>query len=85
MTFTAIRPDLGLAKGREVSLLSVAQASSLISSFEGGLDHAGGQFQRKATSEEVYKEEEARWDEREAFLRAYKIPYSRSFRTTVVR
>jgi hypothetical protein len=31
MTFTAMRPDLGLSKGREVSLFSVAQASSLIS------------------------------------------------------
>ena len=31
MTLTAMRPDLGLSKGREVSLLSVAQASSLIS------------------------------------------------------
>ena len=33
MTFTAMRPDLGLSKGREVSLFSVAQASSLISAF----------------------------------------------------
>ena len=31
MTFTAMRPDLGLSKAREVSLLRVAQASSLIS------------------------------------------------------
>ena len=31
MTFTAMRPDFGLSKGREVSLFSVAQASSLIS------------------------------------------------------
>ena len=31
MTFTAIRPDFGLSNGRDVSLLSVAQASSLIS------------------------------------------------------
>jgi len=31
MTLTAMRPDRGFAKGREVSLLSVAQASSLIS------------------------------------------------------
>ena len=31
ITLTAMRPDLGLSKGREVSLLSVAQASSLIS------------------------------------------------------
>src|SRR6185369_15688906 len=31
MTFTAIRPEVGLAKGREVSLWSVAQASSSIS------------------------------------------------------
>ena len=31
ITFTAMRPDLGLSKGREVSLFSVAQASSLIS------------------------------------------------------
>jgi hypothetical protein len=28
MTFTAMRPDAGLSKGREVSLFSVAQASS---------------------------------------------------------
>jgi hypothetical protein len=27
MTFTAMRPDLGFSKGREVSLLRVAQAS----------------------------------------------------------
>ena len=33
MTFTAIRPDFGLSNGREVSLCSVAQASSLISAF----------------------------------------------------
>lgn len=31
MTFTAIRPDLGLSNGREVSLLSEAQASALTS------------------------------------------------------
>ncbi|MDP2822339.1 MAG: hypothetical protein Q8O52_06630 [Sulfuritalea sp.] len=31
MTFTAIRPEVGLSKGREVSLFSEAQASSLIS------------------------------------------------------
>jgi len=31
MTLTAMRPERGLEKGREVSLLSVAQASSLIS------------------------------------------------------
>ena len=31
ITLTAIRPDCGLAKGREVSLCKVAQASSLIS------------------------------------------------------
>ena len=31
MTFTAMRPDFGLSKAREVSLFSVAQASSLIS------------------------------------------------------
>jgi hypothetical protein len=31
MTFTAMRPDFGLSNGREVSLFSVAQASSLIS------------------------------------------------------
>ena len=31
MTFTAMRPDLGFGKAREVSLFSVAQASSLIS------------------------------------------------------
>jgi hypothetical protein len=31
MTFTAIRPDFGLGKSRDVSLRRVAQASSLIS------------------------------------------------------
>jgi hypothetical protein len=31
MTFTAMRPDFGLAKGREVSLCRVAQAASSIS------------------------------------------------------
>ena len=31
MTFTAIRPDVGLSNGREVSLCRLAQASSLIS------------------------------------------------------
>ena len=31
MTFTAMRPDFGFSNGREVSLFSVAQASSLIS------------------------------------------------------
>jgi hypothetical protein len=31
ITFTAMRPDLGLAKGRDVSLCSVVQASSSIS------------------------------------------------------
>jgi hypothetical protein len=31
ITFTAMRPDLGLAKGREVSLWRVAHASSSIS------------------------------------------------------
>src|SRR5690606_30215811 len=31
MTLTAMRPDLGFSKGREVSLFKVAQASSLIS------------------------------------------------------
>ena len=33
ITFTAMRPDFGLSNGREVSLLSVAQASALISAF----------------------------------------------------
>ncbi len=33
MTLTAIRPDLGLSKGLDVSLLRVAQASALISAF----------------------------------------------------
>src|SRR4029077_3585250 len=33
MTFTAMRPDAGLSNGRDVSLLSVAQASALISAF----------------------------------------------------
>jgi hypothetical protein len=31
MTFTAMRPEVGLAKGLEVSLLSVSHASSLMS------------------------------------------------------
>ncbi len=31
MTFTAMRPRAGLSKGRDVSLLRVSQASSLIS------------------------------------------------------
>ena len=31
MTLTAIRPDVGRAKGRETSLLKVSQASWLIS------------------------------------------------------
>jgi hypothetical protein len=33
ITFTAIRPERGLANGREVSLFRLAQASSLISAF----------------------------------------------------
>ena len=33
ITFTAMRPESGSSKGREVSLCSVAQASSLISAF----------------------------------------------------
>ena len=33
MTFTAIRPDFGFLNGREVSLLSEAQASASISAF----------------------------------------------------
>jgi len=33
MTLTAMRPLLGLSKGREVSLFSVAQASGSISAF----------------------------------------------------
>jgi hypothetical protein len=33
ITLTAIRPLFGFSKGREVSLFSVAQASSLISAF----------------------------------------------------
>ncbi len=33
MTFTAMRPDFGLGKGREVLLWRVAQASALISAF----------------------------------------------------
>ena len=33
MTLTAIRPEAGLSKGRDVSLWRVAQASSLISAF----------------------------------------------------
>jgi hypothetical protein len=35
ITLMAMRPVLGLSKGREVSLLSVAQASSLISALGG--------------------------------------------------
>ena len=35
MTLTAIRPEAGLGKGREVSLFSVAQAASLISALRG--------------------------------------------------
>ena len=31
MTFTAMRPDVGLSRGRWLSLLSVAKTSSLIS------------------------------------------------------
>jgi hypothetical protein len=31
MTFTAIRPDLGLSKGRDASLFKDSQASALIS------------------------------------------------------
>jgi hypothetical protein len=31
MTLTAMRPELGFGNGREVSLLRLAQASSLIS------------------------------------------------------
>ena len=31
MTFTAIRPEVGFSKGREVSLFRVSQASRLIS------------------------------------------------------
>ena len=31
MTLTAMRPDLGLSKGLEVSLLRLSQASALIS------------------------------------------------------
>ena len=34
ITFTAIRPLLGLSNGREVSLCSVAQASRSISAFK---------------------------------------------------
>ena len=33
MTLTAMRPEAGLGKGREVSLFSVAQASRSISAF----------------------------------------------------
>ena len=33
MTFTAMRPDAGFSKGRDVSLLSVAHASSFTSAF----------------------------------------------------
>ena len=33
MTLTAMRPDIGFENGREVSLCGVAQASSLISTF----------------------------------------------------
>jgi len=33
MTFTAMRPDLGLSKGREISLFKLTHASWLISAF----------------------------------------------------
>ena len=42
MTLTAMRPDEGRSKGREVSLLSVDQASSLILGLEGGLERLVG-------------------------------------------
>jgi hypothetical protein len=44
MTFTAIRPDFGLSKGREVSLFRVAQASSLTSALSVVLSDLYGSF-----------------------------------------
>ena len=40
----AIRPDVGLSNGREVSLFNVAQASSLISAFSVVLSDLYGSF-----------------------------------------
>lgn len=47
MTFTAMRPDLGLSKGREVSLFSMAQTSSLISALRMVLSALEGSFAPK--------------------------------------
>ena len=44
ITFTAIRPDFGLSNGRDVSLFSVAQASSLISALSVVLSALYGSF-----------------------------------------
>lgn len=44
MTLTAILPDSGFGKGREVSLCRVAQASSLISAFRVVLRALYGSF-----------------------------------------
>src|SRR5579863_5676 len=44
ITFTAIRPDFGFSNGREVSLFSVAQASSLTSAFSVVLSDLYGSF-----------------------------------------
>ena len=49
MTLTAMRPDSGRGKGREVSLFSVSQASALISRLEGRLQR----LVRIAGAEEV--------------------------------
>ena len=44
MTFTAMRPVSGLSNGREVSLCSVAQASSSISALSVVLSALYGSF-----------------------------------------
>ena len=44
MTFTAMRPDFGLAKAREMSLFSVAQASASISALSVVLRALYGSF-----------------------------------------
>ena len=44
MTFTAMRPDSGLSKGREVSLCRVSHASSLISALSVVLSALYGSF-----------------------------------------
>ena len=44
MTFTAMRPDSGLSKGRDVSLCSVSHACSLISALSVVLSALYGSF-----------------------------------------